>query len=263
MTANLQLCTHKSACLRRLKCSPPTAPLSRRASENSANTAFRAFVPTPRISFRGKHICRNGGSFFEDQDLSASEEKEIPPPEPVLPPGVLFMEGNENNIIRVVDIPVDAGIALAGARLLMLDHTNNVHSIYQPSSETLLSTAYWDVMGCLPPLLPAGGTLGWLGLGAGTGAHLINKYFPQQRQEGWELDGTVLEASRKFMGLAELESGDNPLEVHVSNAFEACVEGGFSGLIVDLFTHGRVLPELLEADTWKSLAERCDSCRIT
>eukprot|EP00854_Cymbomonas_tetramitiformis_P019089 gene19089-22823_t len=233
MTANLQLCTHKSACLRRLKCSPPTAPLSRRASENSANTAFRAFVPTPRISFRGKHICRNGGSFFEDQDLSASEEKEIPPPEPVLPPGVLFMEGNENNIIRVVDIPVDAGIALAG-------------------------------------------TLGWLGLGAGTGAHLINKYFPQQRQElspfehlpafricllrtgdvrtasmcathtleaqlsdmrlqGWELDGTVLEASRKFMGLAELESGDNPLEVHVSNAFEACVEGGFSGLIVDLF----------------------------
>jgi hypothetical protein len=45
------------------------------------------------------------------------------------------------------------------------------------------------------------------------------------------------------------------LTVHIGDAVGAdvCVEGGFAGLIVDLFAEGRVIPALQESRTWELL----------
>ena len=58
--------------------------------------------------------------------------------------------------------------------------------------------------------------------------------------------------------------GSNPrnnsgkLTVHVGDALgpDVMVDGGFAGLVVDLFAEGRVLPALQEPETWRQLKER-------
>lgn len=48
------------------------------------------------------------------------------------------------------------------------------------------------------------------------------------------------------------------LMVHVGNALgsKATVEGGFAGLLVDIFSDGAVIPALQQSQTWQRLKER-------
>eukprot|EP00242_Pyramimonas_sp_CCMP2087_P007153 CAMPEP_0198202770 /NCGR_PEP_ID=MMETSP1445-20131203/5984_1 /TAXON_ID=36898 /ORGANISM="Pyramimonas sp., Strain CCMP2087" /LENGTH=257 /DNA_ID=CAMNT_0043873851 /DNA_START=142 /DNA_END=912 /DNA_ORIENTATION=- len=170
-------------------------------------------------------------SAFEEQIAAPAVKPEVlsgPDEEPRLPAGVLFTEVSGPNIVRIIQIPDDNTEALSGARIMLLDHTNNIHSIYNPDGQVLFG-AYWDALGALPPIVPKG-TIGWLGLGAGSAAQVTKKYWPERSMEGWEMDESVIKAARQFMGLSKLESGPSPLVVHISDAFsdDAVVEGGFA-----------------------------------
>jgi hypothetical protein len=63
--------------------------------------------------------------------------------------------------------------------------------------------------------------------------------------------------ARRYFDIAPLER-NGFLTIHTGDALaaDATTEGGFAGLIVDLFGRGAVLPELQEAATWRDLARR-------
>ncbi|KAJ7514660.1 hypothetical protein O6H91_23G054600 [Diphasiastrum complanatum] len=69
-----------------------------------------------------------------------------------------------------------------------------------------------------------------------------------------------------FMGIHAVEEERHELPVlqrgkltvHIGDALgpEAMVDGGFAGIIVDLFSKGAVLPSLQQTETWERMKER-------
>jgi len=94
---------------------------------------------------------------------------------------------------------------LAGARILLLDKPGNIQSVYLP--QKVLTDSYYDVFATLPPLLPKGGPIGILGLGAGTAARILRHFWPAMDIHGWELDPAVIMVARQFFNMSELEEG--------------------------------------------------------
>ncbi|PNH06738.1 hypothetical protein TSOC_006861, partial [Tetrabaena socialis] len=135
----------------------------------------------------------------------------------------------------------------------------NLHSIYR--RDQLLTGCYWDVLAALPSVVPAG-PIGLMGLGAGTVPRIIAGCYPGGRHlvHGWELDAGVVMVGRMHLGMQELEDSGR-LVVHTGDALapDATVPGGFSGIIVDLFAGGRLLPQLTKRDTWEALRRSLDS----
>lgn len=112
----------------------------------------------------------------------------------------------------------------------------------------------------LPPVVPLG-PVALLGLGAGTAAHLMLKFWPWLQLVGWEIDPMIVELSRQFFGMSELEKATESggsLSVHIGDALSlsATVEGGFAGIVVDLFCDGKVIPQLQEVETWLQIAKK-------
>lgn len=71
---------------------------------------------------------------------------------------------------------------------------------------------------------------------------------------GWELDPSVIGVGREYFGLSKLEKQyPDRLFVYVGNALAANVRGGFSGILVDLFCNGSLVPELQDPKTWEKL----------
>lgn len=67
----------------------------------------------------------------------------------------------------------------------------------------------------------------------------------------------MVSVGREFFGLSKLEKDHrNRLFVYVGDAFKASVRDGFSGILVDLFCRGSLVPELQDPKTWEVLA-RC------
>eukprot|EP00198_Chlamydomonas_reinhardtii_P011451 XP_001700788.1 methyltransferase [Chlamydomonas reinhardtii] len=172
--------------------------------------------------------------------------------------------------MQIPDDPADPGHRpLAGCRILLLDSTGNLHSVYHPSRP--LTGSYWDVLAGLPSLVPPG-PLGLLGLGAGTIPRIMAAHFPLGTAaataaggrsggsyvvHGWELDPGVVAAARMHLGMSELERAGH-LVTHTGDALApaAAVPGGFSGIVVDLFGGGRLLPQLTKRETWESIRSR-------
>ncbi|XP_044371466.1 uncharacterized protein [Triticum aestivum] len=135
-----------------------------------------------------------------------------------------------NEVIMVIDSPSN--------RYLVLDPTRNVHSILPKKSAW--TNSYW---------------------GAGTAAHMMLEVWPWIQLIGWEIDPTVIELSRDYFGMSTLEKTTElggSLSVHIGDALSpsATVEGGFAGIVVDLFADGKVLPQLQEAETWLEIAKK-------
>eukprot|EP00850_Spirogloea_muscicola_P012708 SM000083S22755 [mRNA] locus=s83:286685:291924:+ [translate_table: standard] len=130
------------------------------------------------------------------------------------------------------------------------------------------------------------GPLAILGLGAGTGARVIQSEWPEVDMHAWELDPEVVAVARRHFDLGDLEHPEHRacysgfmkdaaaakpstgsscptqdgkklgrLVVHVGDALadDAALEGGFAGIIVDLFAKGVVIPPLQEASTWRAI----------
>lgn len=74
---------------------------------------------------------------------------------------------------------------------------------------------------------------------------------------GWEIDPTVVAVAREYFGLLKLERQfPDRLIIHIGDAFKASSKDGFAGILVDLFSNGRLVPELQDANTWEMLT-RC------
>ena len=60
-------------------------------------------------------------------------------------------------------------------------------SVYHPNDPGKLTGGCWDNVAALDPLLPTEGAFAVLGLGGGTVAHTIHKYWPQvgERSACW------------------------------------------------------------------------------
>ncbi|XP_031287797.1 uncharacterized protein LOC116146527 isoform X1 [Pistacia vera] len=95
------------------------------------------------------------------------------------------------------------------SRMLLLDHTNNVHSIFNKGLQKW-TDSYWDEFSSLPAIVPKG-PIAIYGLGGGTAAHLMLDLWPSLQLEG---------------------------------------------IIIDLFSEGKVLEQLQEPATWLKLKER-------
>ncbi|XP_011083234.1 uncharacterized protein LOC105165798 [Sesamum indicum] len=144
------------------------------------------------------------------------------------------------------------------SRLLLLDSTHNVHSMLNKG--TKWTGSYWDEFATLPPLLPQG-PIAIFGLGGGTSAHLMLDLWPSLQLEGWEIDEILIDKSRDYLGLCDLEkhtADGGVLNIHIGDAFspDAAISGGYAGIIVDLFAEGKALPQLEQAATWLELYDR-------
>ncbi|XP_068635968.1 uncharacterized protein [Aristolochia californica] len=180
------------------------------------------------------------------QDSAAANEQENDNEELA----VLFAMRSEYNDIVIVDSPK--------ARYLLLDSTNNVHSIYNKVEKW--TDSYWDEFACLPAVIPQG-PVALLGLGGGTAAHLLLGLWPSLQLEGWEIDRILVDQAREYLELSALEQRNQDggvLNIHVGDAFSpsAVVPGGFAGIVVDLFSDGKVLSQLQEVETWLELSKR-------
>ncbi|XP_024021135.1 uncharacterized protein LOC21406744 isoform X2 [Morus notabilis] len=140
----------------------------------------------------------------------------------------------------------------ADSRVLLLDHSYNVHSILYKHKKW--TDSYWDEFASLPPIVPKG-PIAILGLGGGTAAHLMLDLWPELQLEGWEIDQILIDKARDYLGLSDLEKHTEAggiLNVHIGDALSPSVNisGGYAGLVVDLFSDGGVLSQLEEVATW-------------
>ncbi|KAL8477899.1 hypothetical protein ACS0TY_029982 [Phlomoides rotata] len=163
---------------------------------------------------------------------------------------VWAVESNYNHIV-ILDTPK--------SRLLLLDSCHNVHSML--NKESKWTGSYWDEFATLPPVVPRG-PIAIFGLGGGTAAHLMLHLWPSLQLEGWEIDGILIDKSREYFGLRDLEKHTRDggvLNIHIGDVFSpeaAAISGGYAGIIVDLFAQGKVLPQLQQAATWLELYDK-------
>lgn len=158
---------------------------------------------------------------------------------------------SRHNFIRVLEVSRKADHPFRGSRLLLLDSTGNIHSI-SFLFKTLTNT-YFDVFATLPPILPPG-PIAVLGFGAGSASRIILDLYPDAVVHGWELDPSVIDVAREYFNLAKIERENKQrLFIYVGNALTASLAGGFSGILVDLFSKGSLIPELQDPATWEKL----------
>ncbi|KAL4563728.1 hypothetical protein LXL04_027773 [Taraxacum kok-saghyz] len=146
----------------------------------------------------------------------------------------------------------------AESRILLLDSTHNIHSIFM--KEQTWTDSYWDEFATLPAIIPKG-PIAMFGLGGGTAAHLMLTLWPSLEIHGWEIDETVINISREHLGLSDLEKPNEDggvVHVHIDDALStSCnISGGFAGIVIDLFSGGEVLSQLQEVDTWLEIGKK-------
>ncbi|XP_020579200.1 uncharacterized protein LOC110023899 [Phalaenopsis equestris] len=144
------------------------------------------------------------------------------------------------------------------SRILLLDSSHNIHSIL--SKEKKWTGSYWDEFASLPAIVPEG-PIAVLGLGGGTAAHLMLELWPSINFEGWEIDEILIDIAREYFALSDLEKvtqAGGSLSIHIGDALspDANVEGGFAGIIVDLFSDGKIFPQLQEVTTWLDIEKK-------
>ncbi|KAK7291609.1 hypothetical protein RIF29_06897 [Crotalaria pallida] len=158
---------------------------------------------------------------------------------------------SRHNYIRVLQVSRTADHPFRGSRLLLLDSPGNIHSISFLFKS--LTDTYFDVFATLPPILPPG-PLALLGFGAGSTARIILHLYPDAVLHAWELDPSVIDVAREFFNLRKLEHDHRDrLFIYIGNALNASSREGFSGIMVDLFSKGSLIPELQDVSTWQKL----------
>ncbi|XP_016171181.1 uncharacterized protein LOC107613609 isoform X3 [Arachis ipaensis] len=199
---------------------------------------FKSFhfpIRTPNHKFSKRLIANADFSSSAPTSSTVEEEQEEEESYQVLS----AMKSDYNDIV-IVDTPK--------SRMLLLDSTHNVHSILY--KEQKWTGSYWDEFASLPAIVPKG-PIAILGLGGGTAAHLMLHLWPSLQLEGWEIDEILIDKARDYFGLSDLEKtteGGGILNVHIGDVFipseNLCRR--YAGIVVDLFSEGKVLPQLEE-----------------
>ncbi|CAI8589663.1 unnamed protein product [Vicia faba] len=163
---------------------------------------------------------------------------------------ILTSVKTDYNDIMIVDTP--------NSRMLLLDSSHNVHSILYKDRKW--TNSYWDEFASLPAIVPKG-PIAILGLGGGTAAHLMLELWPSLQLEGWEIDDILIDKARDYFGLSNLEKTTEDggiLNVHIGDVFVPSedLHRRYAGIVVDLFSDGKVLPQLQEVSTWLELRDR-------
>ncbi|WOL07495.1 hypothetical protein Cni_G16237 [Canna indica] len=206
--------------------------------------AVTHFLSLP-LSCDRKTIQHRSSCRAEEKPSAAPAATEDEPPFTVLTAVTSL-----HNDIMVVDTPT--------SRFLTLDSSHNIHSML--NKERLWTGSYWDEFASLPAIVPEG-PIAILGLGGGTAAHIMLKLWPNLKLEGWEIDEILIDMARDYFGLSDLEgftSAGGSLSVHIGDALSESVrtQGGFAGIIVDLFSNGQILPQLKEVSTWLNIEKK-------
>ncbi|WOK98406.1 hypothetical protein Cni_G07117 [Canna indica] len=127
---------------------------------------------------------------------------------------------------------------------LSLRDFRSSHREHLRSASTAAPLEFWDSASGRPP------------------ARLILSLYsddatPVKEIHDWELDPSVIAIACEFFGLAKLErQHQGRLLVYIGGALEAKVEGGFTSILVDLFSKGSMIAELQDLKTWKKLRSR-------
>jgi len=204
-------------------------------------------LPAARVKDRRLVVARAG-------DDSVDDEPKIDLNTLGMPMTLHQSQSEHHNNIQVLQFPnFNFPPEVCGARVLMLDHSGNIHSVYR--EDRAFTGAYWDELAVIDAIIPEG-PIAILGLGSGTIARIINSFAPHRKLHGWELDAEVLEVSKQYLGLESLlEKG--ALVTHIEDAFtsEISAEGGFAGIIVDIFVEAAIHPELMKAETWRNITK--------
>jgi len=215
---------------------PPTHPLQLHFTPTRISLSLK----TPSSSLVVK--CQQQQQKTQDDGIPAEEVK------------ILVKFKSRHNYIRVLEVSRKADHHFRGSRLLLLDGPGNIHSISFLFKS--LTKTYFDVFATLPPILPSG-PIALLGFGAGTAARLLLDQYPHAVLHGWELDPAVIQVAREYFKLGKLErENQQRLFIYIGNALNATVPNGFSGIVVDLFSKGCLIPELQEPATWEMLRGR-------
>ncbi|XP_022952085.1 uncharacterized protein LOC111454843 isoform X3 [Cucurbita moschata] len=194
-----------------------------------------------RYSSVGKLTRATGDPSFRSVEEGVEEKEEFQ---------VLTATTSYYNDIVIVDTPE--------SRMLLLDSSNNVHSILY--KEQIWTGSYWDEFASLPAIIPEG-PIAIFGLGGGTTAHLMLASWPSLQLEGWEIDGILIDKARDFFGLSDLEKHSDDggiLNIHIGDALDpsARISGGYAGIVIDLFSDGDILPQLQQVGKWLELKDR-------
>ncbi|KAF3629033.1 putative AP-1 complex subunit mu-2-like [Capsicum annuum] len=224
-----------------LPCSPPTIF---KIHNNLSNPITLKFHKTQATNHKNKITPTTQEEEEEENDNGI----------PVEHVKTLVKFKSRYNYIRVLEVSRKADHPLSGSRLLLLDAPGNIHSISFLFKS--ITKAYYDVLATLPPILPPG-PLGILGFGAGSVAKLILEIYPHGVIHGYELDSAVISVAREYFGLSKVEKKyQDRLFIYISNALNASVRDGYSGLIVDMFSEGCLIPELQDPKTWENLRRK-------
>ena len=128
----------------------------------------------------------------------------VPPGAVKASSGLLFEKESPYQYISVVQWD-------DGTRVLQLNEGVAYHSMWRRGF--VLTGQYWDLFAMLPPLLGhSARNMLVIGNAGGTIARMYGLFYPGVAIDGVEIDPTVTEAGRRFLGL-----GDNP-RLHVYTA---------------------------------------------
>lgn len=91
-----------------------------------------------------------------------------------------------------------------------------------------------------------------LGLGGGSAATLVRKFWPEVKTVGVDIDRTMVQMGQKYLGLGKLN-----LEVVIADAFEFCLKdkGKYDLILVDLYK-GDTFPEKFEKTEFLKLVKK-------
>ncbi|KAH9795341.1 S-adenosyl-L-methionine-dependent methyltransferases superfamily protein [Citrus sinensis] len=160
-----------------------------------------------------------------------------------------------------------------GASLLLKSHLHSASRFRKANATTSSSSSdqydqrqqqeeenFQDEFVSLPAIVP-NGPIAIYGLGGGTAAHLMLDLWPSLKLEGWEIDEILIDKVRDYFGLSDLEkptATGGVLQVHIGDVFSPSEDasGRYAGIVVDLFSEGKVLPQLEEVATWLKLKDR-------
>ncbi|XP_028799649.1 uncharacterized protein LOC114754959 isoform X2 [Neltuma alba] len=234
-------------------------PLHKLALPRITHSSFSFTFPTSAIQLRHSIslLSGNPSTLFCGHQVKANSEfssTSVPAQDSVQDEEenfqLLTLVKSDYNDIMIVDSPK--------SRVLLLDSSNNIHSILYKDKKW--TEAYWDEFTSLPAVVPKG-PIALLGLGGGTAAHLMLDLWPSLQLEGWEIDPILIDKARIYFGLSDLEKPTKDggvLNIHIGDVFVPSenLHRKYAGIVVDLFSDGKVLPQLQEDSTWLELHDR-------